>query len=94
MAANRQEQNRAEARSRKDDGFAALRLCVRFCSNAAFVLCFALLIRCGVLWLTPDALQDDPDGYLRLATNLSTIERSAAATRYPRPIVRRCIRSC
>ncbi len=23
-----------------------------------------------MLWLTPDALQDDPDGYLRLATNL------------------------
>ena len=39
-------------------------------SGVCFVLLLALLIRVGFLLLTPDAMQADPDGYRRLATNL------------------------
>jgi 4-amino-4-deoxy-L-arabinose transferase-like glycosyltransferase len=72
MEENRQQtDSHAKAPRRKGAGiFAPLRLCARFLSNAAVVLCLALCVRCGTLWLTPDALMNDPDGYLRLATGL------------------------
>jgi hypothetical protein len=61
----------AKAQRRKENSaFEPLRLCVRFVSSVAFVLCFALFVRCGTLWLTPHVLQNDPDGYWRLAANL------------------------
>ena len=47
----------------------ASRLCVRP-SGICLVLLLALLIRGGVLWLTPGALLADPDGYRQLAVNL------------------------
>ena len=61
----------AKAQRRKNiTVFAPLRLCVRFVCSVSFVLCVALFLRCGVLLLVPHALQDDTDGYRRLAENL------------------------
>ena len=42
---------------RTGKSFAPLRLCVRFFCSASFVLCFALIVRCGVLLLTPGAAE-------------------------------------
>ncbi len=65
------EVSHAKAPRRKErEVFAPLRLCVRFFCSASFVLCFALIVRFGVLLLTPGALQNDPDDYRRLAENL------------------------
>ena len=90
MEEERQErESHAKARRRKDDAFAPLRLCVRVFCSASFVLCFALLIRCGTLWLTPNALQNDPDEYLHLATNLveyRTLGSGTTPTAYRPPL--------
>jgi hypothetical protein len=88
----------AKAQGRKGGEVSApLRLCASFCCNAGFVLCFALLIRCGVLWLTPDALQNDPDDYLRLATNLvehGTFGSGGAPAAYRPPLYPMVLTGC
>lgn len=81
MEEDKQErQSHAKAQRRKALPLAPLRLCVRYFSSLGFVLCFALLVRGGTLWLTPNALVNDPDGYLRLATNLVTFKTFGAGT--------------
>lgn len=50
--------------------FASLRLGVRPPGLSMAVLLFAMLVRGGLLLLTPGALATDPDGYRRLAQNL------------------------
>ena len=98
MTEEKKNEPHAKAQGRKGgEIFAPLRLCASFCFNPAFVLCFALLIRCGVLWLTPDALQNDPDDYLRLATNLvdyGTFGSGRVPTAYRPPLYPMVLTGC
>jgi len=53
------------------------------------VLAFAVALRTGVVWLTPGALESDPDGYRRLAENLmihGTLGTGDAPTAYRPPL--------
>ena len=89
----------AKAQRRKDDmTFAPLRLCVRFFCSVSFVLCFALLLRGGMLLLTPDGLQERiptaTGGWRRI---LSSTARSATAdvpTAYRPPLYPLLLTGC
>ena len=73
-----------------------LRASARICGSPSFrslcppclcgVLLLALLIRGGVLLLTPGALETDPDGYRRLAENLVEHGTFGTECRSPLPL--------
>ena len=69
--------------------FAPSRFCSRPVGFPLAVLVLALLTRGGVLLLTPNALQADPDGYWRLAENLvehGTFGEGSAPTAFRPPL--------
>ena len=92
-----EEESHAKTQRRKGKVSVRLRLCAGFLSNAAFVLCLALCVRCGALWLTPNAVMNDPDDYLRLATNLAdckTFGSGHTPTAYRPPLYPMVLSGC
>ena len=71
--------------------------CLPCLRGFAVVLVFTLVVRCGILLCTPDALLTDPDDYLRLATNLVKFDTLGAGnepTAYRPPLYPIALTGC